>query len=629
MTEELSPPVALPGATATERRAQFWVTAKRLLGLLAVERRGMVFALLCTGGSVLLAVLAPKVLGIAIDVIHVGVAGSGFDFVLLGRLVILLLGLYVGTSVLMWAQGHLLNLISMRVMYRLRDDVERKLHRLPLNYFDTRQRGDVISRVTNDVDNIQTALQDAFAQLVQSVLTLLGITVIMFVVSWQLALLALLVLPVAAIVLAQIGSRSQRRFAAQWEQIGQVNGHVEESMSGAEVIRAFGASAPTLAEFDRRNAALTSASFGAQALSGSIMPTMTFVSALSYVLIAVAGGVRVASGQLTLGDAVAFIQYSREFTQPLSEMTSVANMLQSGVASAQRTFALLDADEEPEDCQEGAAGAAGSGGAAPEIEAAGDSAVEADAAAPARAGRVEFAHVGFGYTPDRPLINDLTLTVEPGQTVAIVGPTGAGKSTLVNLLMGFYELDRGRILLDDVDIRTLSRQELRAHIGMVLQDAWLFEGTIRENIRYGRLAASDAEVEAAARVTLVDRFVRHLPQGYDTIVGGEQGALSAGERQLITIARASLAEPELLILDEATSSVDTRTELLVQTAMSALREGRTSFVIAHRLSTIQDADVILVLVDGDIVECGSHDELIARDGHYAELHRAQLQGRAE
>ena len=625
MSDDLSPSVALPGETTAERRAQFWVTAKRLLGLLAVERRGVFWALLCTGVSVVLAVLAPKVLGIAIDVIHAGITESAIDFVLLGRLVILLLLLYVGSSVLMWAQGHLLNLISMRVMYRLRDDVERKLHRLPLNYFDTRQRGDVISRVTNDVDNSQTALQDAFAQLVQSVLMVLGITAIMFVVSWQLALLALLVLPIAALLLSQIGSRSQRRFAAQWEQTGRLNGHVEESMSGAEVIRAFGASAPTLAEFDRRNGALTSASFGAQALSGSIMPSMTFVSALSYVLIAVAGGMRVASGHLTLGDAVAFIQYSREFTQPLSEMTSVANMLQSGVASAARTFALLDAEEESAEAATADADAHAHSHA---LRGVGEIVPSGPprAAGRGRAGRVQFTHVGFGYMPDRPLITDLTLTVEPGQTVAIVGPTGAGKSTLVNLLMRFYELDRGQILLDDVDISTLGRQELRARTGMVLQDAWLFEGTIRENIRYGRLTASDAEVEEAARVALVDRFVRHLPEGYDTVVGGEHSALSTGERQLITIARASLAQPELLILDEATSSVDTRTERLVQTAMAALRDGRTAFVIAHRLSTIQDADVILVLVGGDIVEWGSRDELIARDGHYAELHRAQLQG---
>ncbi|MBP6684205.1 MAG: ABC transporter ATP-binding protein [Leucobacter sp.] len=623
---ELNPaPVPALDGPQRERRARAWDTTKRLLALIGAERRGVVFTLIFTTASVVLAVIAPKVLGLAIDVIHRGVTGDGIDFEQLGKLIWLVLALYVGSAVLMWAQGYLLNLISMRVMFGLREDVERKLNRLPVSYFDGRQRGDVISRVTNDVDNIQTAVQDAFAQLVQSVLTLIGITVMMFVISWQLALLTLLVVPVAALLLVQIGSRSQRRFAAQWEQTGEVNGHVEESLSGIDVIRSFGASEATLAEFDRRNAELTKASFGAQALSGSIMPTMTFVSALSYVLIAVAGGVRVASGQMSLGDAVAFIQYTREFTQPLSEMTSVANMLQSGIASATRTFELLDAEEEEETQRADAVGVADAG--PHPVDAAGTGPDPAAAAATER-GRVSFEHVAFGYSPERPLITDLSLEVSPGQTVAIVGPTGAGKSTLVNLLMRFYELDRGVIRLDGADIRELTRQEVRARTGMVLQDAWLFAGTIRENIRYGRLAASDEEVEEAARATLVDRFVQHLPEGYDTVIGDDNSSLSAGERQLITIARAFIARPDVLILDEATSSVDTRTERLVQTAMSRLREGRTSFVIAHRLSTIRDADVILVLSEGDIVEQGDHAALLAVNGRYAELHRAQEQGSA-
>lgn len=623
---ELNPtPVPALDGPQRERRARAWDTTKRLLALIGAERRGVVFTLIFTTVSVVLAVIAPKVLGLAIDVIHRGVTGDGIDFEQLGKLIWLVLALYVGSAVLMWAQGYLLNLISMRVMFGLREDVERKLNRLPVSYFDGRQRGDVISRVTNDVDNIQTAVQDAFAQLVQSVLTLIGITVMMFVISWQLALLTLLVVPIAALLLVQIGSRSQRRFAAQWEQTGEVNGHVEESLSGIDVIRSFGASEATLAEFDRRNAELTKASFGAQALSGSIMPTMTFVSALSYVLIAVAGGVRVASGQMSLGDAVAFIQYTREFTQPLSEMTSVANMLQSGIASATRTFELLDAEEEEETQRADAVGVADAG--PHPVDAAGTGPDPAAAAATER-GRVSFEHVAFGYSPERPLITDLSLEVSPGQTVAIVGPTGAGKSTLVNLLMRFYELDRGVIRLDGVDIRELTRQQVRARTGMVLQDAWLFAGTIRENIRYGRLAASDEEVEEAARATLVDRFVQHLPEGYDTVIGDDNSSLSAGERQLITIARAFIARPDVLILDEATSSVDTRTERLVQTAMSRLREGRTSFVIAHRLSTIRDADVILVLSEGDIVEQGDHAALLALNGRYAELHRAQEQGSA-
>lgn len=626
---ELNPtPVPALDGPQRERRARAWDTTKRLLALIGAERRGVVFTLIFTTVSVVLAVIAPKVLGLAIDVIHRGVTGDGIDFGQLGKLIWLVLALYVGSAVLMWAQGYLLNLISMRVMFGLREDVERKLNRLPVSYFDGRQRGDVISRVTNDVDNIQTAVQDAFAQLVQSVLTLIGITVMMFVISWQLALLTLLVVPVAALLLVQIGSRSQRRFAAQWEQTGEVNGHVEESLSGIDVIRSFGASEATLAEFDRRNAELTKASFGAQALSGSIMPTMTFVSALSYVLIAVAGGVRVASGQMSLGDAVAFIQYTREFTQPLSEMTSVANMLQSGIASATRTFELLDAEEEEETQRADAEDAADAADAGPHPADAAGTGPDPAAAAAGERGRVSFEHVAFGYSPERPLITDLSLEVSPGQTVAIVGPTGAGKSTLVNLLMRFYELDRGVIRLDGADIRELTRQQVRARTGMVLQDAWLFAGTIRENIRYGRLAASDEEVEEAARATLVDRFVQHLPEGYDTVIGDDNSSLSAGERQLITIARAFIARPDVLILDEATSSVDTRTERLVQTAMSRLREGRTSFVIAHRLSTIRDADVILVLSEGDIVEQGDHAALLAMNGRYAELHRAQEQGSA-
>ena len=419
---ELNPtPVPALDGPQRERRARAWDTTKRLLALIGAERRGVVFTLIFTTVSVVLAVIAPKVLGLAIDVIHRGVTGNGIDFEQLGKLIWLVLALYVGSAVLMWAQGYLLNLISMRVMFGLREDVERKLNRLPVSYFDGRQRGDVISRVTNDVDNIQTAVQDAFAQLVQSVLTLIGITVMMFVISWQLALLTLLVVPVAALLLVQIGSRSQRRFAAQWEQTGEVNGHVEESLSGIDVIRSFGASEATLAEFDRRNAELTKASFGAQALSGSIMPTMTFVSALSYVLIAVAGGVRVASGQMSLGDAVAFIQYTREFTQPLSEMTSVANMLQSGIASATRTFELLDAEEEEETQRAEAADAADAADAGPHpVDAAGTGPDPAAAAAGER-GRVSFEHVAFGYSPERPLITDLSLEVSPGRPLPSSG----------------------------------------------------------------------------------------------------------------------------------------------------------------------------------------------------------------
>lgn len=625
------------GGTPARKPKHFWPSVKRLFGLMASEKAGLVRVVLLVIGSVVLTVVAPKVLGKAMDVIYSGVIGAqlpaganiediiagaraqgrddyadmlatagvvpgqGIDFTALGQIIIIVLLMYLVASMLMWAQGYILNALVMRVIYRLREDIERKINRLPLRYFDTRQRGDVMSRVTNDVDNIQQALQQAFSQLIQSALTIIGIGVMMFVVSWQLALLALIALPLSAIIAGVIGTQAQKRFKAQWKYTGEVNGHVEESFSGLDVVRAFGRDQVMLDEFDRRNEELYRASSGAQFVSGMIMPSMQFVSYLSYVLIAVAGGLRVASGQMTLGDATAFIQYSREFSQPISEMAGVANMLQSGVASAERTFELLDADEEEPD--------------------------DARAQLPPRTpGQVDFSHVSFRYAEDSPLIEDVSFTADPGHTIAIVGPTGAGKTTLVNLVMRFYELTGGTIFLDGVDIRDPTRADLRSHVGMVLQDAWLFEGTIRDNIRYGRLDATDEEVVEAAKATMVDRFVRQLPDGYDTVIDSDGGSVSAGERQLITIARAFLADPSLLILDEATSSVDTRTELLVQQAMAALRTDRTSFVIAHRLSTIRDADTILVMENGAIVEQGTHEELLAAEGAYHRLYMTQFRG---
>ncbi|KQW05806.1 multidrug ABC transporter ATP-binding protein [Leifsonia sp. Root4] len=625
------------GGAPAKKAQHFWPSAKRLLGLLRPERVKMAFVVLLVIISVIFTVIAPRVLGEAMDVIFNGVLGmqmpagltldqviaglraegndqfadmlqgttvvpgEGIDFTELSRLIFIVLGLYLVASFLMWAQGFILNGLVMRIVYKLRQDIEEKLNRLPLSYFDTRQRGDLMSRVTNDVDNVQAALQQAFSQLVQSLLMVVGIAAMMFIVSWQLALIALISLPLSAIIAGVIGVRSQKLFAAQWKNTGSLNGHIEETFSGQEIVRAFGRDKEMLEEFDSRNDKLYAASFGAQFVSGMIMPAMTFVSYLSYVMIAVAGGLRVASGQMTLGDATAFIQYSREFTQPISEMASLANMLQSGVASAERTFELLDADEQEADT------------ATAELPEPTD-------------GHVEFDHVSFRYSADVPLIDDLSFSAEPGHTVAIVGPTGAGKTTLVNLVMRFYELTGGRILLDGVDVHTLSRAELRSQVGMVLQDAWLFEGTIRENIRYGRLDASDDEVVAAAKATMVDRFVRQLPNGYDTVLDADGGSVSAGERQLITIARAFIANPSLLILDEATSSVDTRTELLVQQAMAVLRSDRTSFVIAHRLSTIRDADTILVMEQGSIVEQGNHEQLLATRGAYFNLYQAQFLG---
>ncbi|UOQ56544.1 ABC transporter ATP-binding protein/permease [Leucobacter allii] len=625
------------GGQPAKKAKHFWPAAKRLIGLLAPEKWLFSFVVLLVVGSVVLTVIAPKVLGQAMDVIFDGILGAqlpagasledviaasrasgqdqfadvlagsgvvpgeGIDFGLLGRLILTVLALYLVASFLMWLQGYILNKLVMRIVYTLRQDIEDKLNRLPLSYFDSRQRGDVLSRVTNDVDNIQQALQQAFSQLVQSLLTVIGIAAMMFVVSWQLALLALIALPLSGIIAGVVGVRAQKLFVAQWKHTGELNGHIEESFTGHELVRIFNRDAEMVEEFDRRNEGLFDASYKAQALSGTIMPAMQFVQYLSYVLIAVVGALRVTAGQMTLGDVTAFIQYSREFSQPIGEMAGMANMLQSGVASAERTFELLDAEEQDPDT--------------------------ATDALPARTdGHVTFEDVSFSYVPEQPLIEGLSLEASPGHTVAIVGPTGAGKTTLVNLVMRFYELDGGRILLDGVDITRLSRAELRSQVGMVLQDAWLFDGTIRENIRYGRLDASDDEVVAAAQATMVDRFVRQLPDGYDTVIEENASSLSAGERQLLTIARAFIANPSLLILDEATSSVDTRTEVLVQQAMRALRQDRTSFVIAHRLSTIRDADTILMMENGSIVEQGSHAELLARRGAYYALYQAQFAG---
>ena len=627
------------GGAPAKKAKHFWPAAKRLIGLLAPEKWLFALVVVLVVGSVVLTVIAPKILGQAMDVIFNGilgqqlpagvpiedviaasraeghdqfadmlegadvVPGQGIDFGLLGRLILLVLGLYLVASLLMWLQGFLLNKLVMRIIYTLRKDIEAKINRLPLGYFDGRQRGDVLSRVTNDVDNIQQALQQAFSQLVQSLLTVIGIAAMMFIVSWQLALIALIALPLSGIIAGVVGVRAQKLFVAQWKHTGDLNGHIEESFTGHELIRIFNRDDEMTEEFDRRNQGLFDAAYRAQALSGTIMPAMQFVQYLSYVLIAVVGALRVTAGQMTLGDVTAFIQYSREFSQPIGEMAGMANMLQSGVASAERTFELLDADEQDPDT--------------------------AEQDLPDRTdGQVVFEGVSFRYDPAQPLIEDLSLEASPGHTVAIVGPTGAGKTTLVNLIMRFYELDRGRILLDGVDITKLSRAELRGHVGMVLQDAWLFDGTIRENIRYGRLDATDDEVVEAAKATMVDRFVRQLPEGYDTVISENASALSAGERQLLTIARAFIANPSLLILDEATSSVDTRTEVLVQQAMRALRSDRTSFVIAHRLSTIRDADTILMMESGRIVEQGSHEELLARRGAYFDLYEAQFAGAA-
>ena len=619
----------------------FWPSAIRLFKTFGAHPIGMAFVFAMILIAVIFNVWAPNVLGDAMNVIFGGVVsaqmpegatatqvieglrasgeeqiadmlsgmefvpGAGIAFGELARLIAIVLGMYVIAQLFMWLQGRLLNDIVMKIVYQLRQDIERKVNHLPLKYFDKRQRGDILSRTTNDVDNVQAALQQAFTSLVYCILTVIGIVAMMFYLSWQMALIALIALPLSGLVVGIVGTKSQKLFADQWRNTGRLNGTIEESFTGHEIITSFGRQDLMGEQFSERNEALYEASFKAQFYSGMIMPIMQWVSQLGYVGIAVVGALRVASGTMTLGAVTAFIQYSREFNQPLGEVASMANMLISGVASAERIFELLDAEEEEPDPQNAAV-----------------------LATPVR-GKVEFTDVDFSYSPDQPLIENLSLKALPGQTIAIVGPTGAGKTTLVNLIMRFYEVNSGGIFIDDVDTHTVARSVLRSQIGMVLQDAVLFEGTIMENIRYGSLDATDDDVIAAARATYVDRFVRSLPDGYQTVMSEEASNISAGERQLVTIARAFLAEPSLLILDEATSSVDTRTEVLVQEAMAALRADRTSFVIAHRLSTIRDAHTILVMEDGSIVEQGNHEELMKSQGAYYRLFMSQFAGTSE
>ena len=628
------------GGMIGQKSMDFGPSAKRLLGRLRPERPKVIAVLIAAVLSVGLSAIGPKVLGRATDIIFAGaigkrlpagmtkaeaidaaraagqgqaadllsavdvVPGQGIDFRALGTVLLVVLAIYVGSALLGYLQGYLLNDVVQNTIFRMRSEVEDKINRLPLRYFDRQPRGELLSRVTNDIDNVSQSLQQTMSQMLNSLLTVIFVVGMMFYISPTLALIALVTIPLTMIVAGTVMKRSQKHFVAQWRRTGTLNSEIEEAFTGHNLVKVFGRQREVQASFEEENDALYESSFSAQFLSGLIMPIMMFIGNLNYVIVAVVGGLRVASGTMTLGDVQAFIQYSRQFAQPITQIASMINLLQSGVASAERVFELLDAEEEIGDDHQ------------PVL-------VEDPH------GRVAFEQVSFRYDEDRPLIEDLSLKVEPGQTVAIVGPTGAGKTTLVNLIMRFYELDSGRITLDDIDIADMRRADLRSEIGMVLQDTWLFRGTIRENIAYGRPDATEDEILEAARATFVDRFVHSLPDGYDTMIDDEGSNVSAGEKQLITIARAFLADPALLILDEATSSVDTRTEALLQHAMAALRTDRTSFVIAHRLSTIRDADLILVMEEGRIVEQGNHDELITLDGAYAALYNSQFTGADE
>ena len=623
------------GMAPVAKTKDFKGSFMRLVGYLRPHRYMLILIMVMAIVSVSFTIVGPKILGRATNLLFQGIIskqlpagvtkaqvvaglraqgkslqadmfsrmdihpGTGVDFSAIGRILLGLVALYLLAGLFGWLQQYLMAGVAQRTVYGLRKEIDEKLGRLPLKYFDDNSRGDILSRVTNDIDNIANTLSQSATQIITSVFTIVGTLGMMFWISPLLASISLLVIPLSVVATILIAKQSQKQFVAQWDRTGKLNGHVEEMHTGHNVVKVFGRQAEAIETFDRENQGLYEASFKAQFISGTIQPALSFLNNLNYVGIAVIGGLRVAQGLITLGDVQAFIQYSRQFTQPIIQTASIANVLQSTVASAERVFELLDAAEE-----------------------------DPDAATPRvlehATGHVEFRNVSFAYSPEVPLIEDLSLEARPGQTVAIVGPTGAGKTTLVNLLMRFYEIDSGAILVDGIDIRDLTRNNLRTNFGMVLQDTWLFKGTIRQNLAYGSESADEEQLQSAARMAYVDHFVRTLPEGYETVLNDDVSNISAGQKQLLTIARAFLADPRILILDEATSSVDTRTEALIQKAMTELMKNRTSFVIAHRLSTIRDADTILVMNEGKIIEHGNHTELIAQHGFYFDLYNSQF-----
>ena len=588
-----------------EKPRDFAGTMRKLIAYLGPYRLTILFVLLLAAGSTVFSIFGPKILGRATTKLFEGLiaqlTGTGtVDFAGIGRILLTVLGLYALSAALSYAQGWLMTNVAVRVTYQMRRDVFEKIHRMPFRYFDGTQHGEILSRLTNDVDTVNQTLNQSLTQIVTSTVTVVGMLVMMLSISWQMTLVALLVIPLSSGLVAFIIRHSQRFFARQQADLGRVNGHVEETFGAHIVVKAFNGEEKSLRQFDQYNDSLYGVAWKAQFISGILMPMMRFVSNLGYVGVVITGGYLAVRGRIALGDIQAFTQYIRGFTEPITQLANISNVLQQTVAAAERVFEFLEAEEETPDPEQPV-----------RLE-------EVD-------GRVEFQNVHFRYVPDTPVIQGFSARIRPGQKVAIVGPTGAGKTTLVKLLMRFYDVDEGAILVDGYDVRQFARSDLRRLFGMVLQDTWLFNGTILENIRYGREGATDEEVVAAARAARIDRYIRTLPEGYNTVINEEMTNISQGQKQLLTIARAFLANPPMLILDEATSSVDTHTELLIQEAMDELMRGRTSFVIAHRLSTIRNADLILVVRDGNIVEQGTHEELMRRGGFYAELYNSQFE----